>query len=188
MSLSHDGICMWFWVSTKFEPSSFPKEKTFVHIWSQSSETRGRNYSVQNRPLILSSFTPFGPSSFISLDHPLTIDRPTFWPATIIPWDRPVSPLWAVQFHFFRPSTHISRDRLVSSLRTDQLLTFRPSLSFVETVQFHHFRISGPFTFADRQLSVFWTVQFNTWPFSFSRLDSTVESHRLFTLIQDRPL
>ena len=170
MSLSHDGICMWFWVSKKFEPSSFPKEKPFVHIWSQSSETRGRNYSVQNRPLILSSFTPFGPSSFISLDHPLTIDRPTFWPATIIPWDRPVSPLWAVQFHFFRPSTHISRDRLVSSLRIVQFFFFGRLLSFFETVQFHLFQISRPFTFEDRPLWVFWTVQFDTWPISFSRL------------------
>ena len=160
MSLSHDGICMWFWVSKKFEPSSFPKEKPFVHIWSQSSETRGRNYSVQNRPLILSSFTPFGPSSFISLDHPLTIDRPTFWPATIIPWDRPVSPLWAVQFHFFRPSTHISRDRLVSSLRIVQFFLFGRLLSFLKNDSLRPSNFIS-FRFQDRSLSK--TVHFESF-------------------------
>ena len=61
--------------------------------------------------------------------------------------------LWPSSFLFFWPVHFDPLDRWVFSFRAV------------------HVMISGPSTFADRPLLVFWTVEFDWWPSSFSRLD-----------------
>ena len=105
----------------------FLEEKPFVNIWPQSSETGGRNYSVKKRPYILFEISItcqnrlFRPSSFISLDHPLTF-LGTDW------------------FHPQRPSSFYFSTVHYHSLRSSNFISFGfQDRSLSETVHFESF-------------------------------------------------
>ena len=154
-----------------FESSNVRKPNVRM-FGNQSSETGGRNYSVQKRHYILFEISItcqnrlFRPSSFISLDHPLTfLGTDWFYP------QRPSSFYFStVHYHSLRSSNFISfgfQDRSLS--KTVHFESFGPSSMILD-------QSVGPSSLTtDRSL---WskTVRFmennlwNTWIFAHVRM------------------
>ena len=143
-------------------PSPYFGSKSFAYLETSSLQTVQIHVFWDRSHVFLKTvqFHHFGPSSFI-------------------PLERPVLALWNVHLHFLRPSSFIPLDRPLIFLKIVQFGPLGPSTlipwdrpeSFLQIVQSFSF---GPSTFVGRPLWVFWTVKFDPWPSSFSRLDRPV--------------
>ena len=88
--------------------------------WLQKVEVVLNGHGQRGKKKPLRGYPTFGPSSFISLDNLLTIDRSFFIvhyhsliPSTLTPFDRTVSSLLIVHFLSFRSTWFCLLDRLV---------------------------------------------------------------------------